>query len=134
MSDEQQIRGLMDQLAKAWNGQDWSGFASRFTPDCHYVSSMGKVLSGRDQISTFLLSAVTQRRAVTLDEISARQPAADAAIVLCRWTLQSHDVNGTPTGLPPRQGIFTALLVKGKGEWIIAALHNTDIEPDYPKE
>ncbi|HEV2213019.1 MAG TPA: SgcJ/EcaC family oxidoreductase [Gammaproteobacteria bacterium] len=133
-SSEHDIRELMDQLARAWNAQDWTHFAGYFTADCHYVSSMGKVLSGRDQISTFLLSAVTQKRAVTLDEMSVRQPVADAALVLCRWTLQSHDVTGSPTGLPPRQGIFTATLVHDKKAWKIAALHNTDIEPDFPKE
>jgi uncharacterized protein (TIGR02246 family) len=134
MSAEEQVRELMAALAHAWNGQDWSGFAAYFTSDCHYVSSMGKVLSGRDQISTFLLSAVTQKRAVSLDEMSVRLPVNDAAIVMCRWTLQSEDVTGVPTGLPPRQGIFTALVVHGKSVWQIASLHNSDIQQDYPRE
>lgn len=134
MAAEPAIHGVMEQLVRAWNAQDWAGFAARFTPDCHYVSAQGKVLSGREQISAFLLSAVTSRRAVTLDDISVRRPVADSAVVLCRWTLQSNDVDGNPTGLPPRQGLFTALLVKTAADWTITSLHNTSIEPDYPKE
>jgi uncharacterized protein (TIGR02246 family) len=134
MSADKQVRELMDALAQAWNRQDWTGFAAYFTDDCHYVSSMGKVLSGRDQISTFLLSAVTQRRAVSLDEMSVRLPVADAAVVMCRWTLQSEDVTGVPTGLPPRQGIFTALLVCRKNVWQITSLQNSDTQADFPRE
>ena len=132
-ADEKQIRELMDQLARAWNAQDWSGFAARFTADCQYVSTQGKVLSGPDQISTFLLSAVTQKRAVSLDEMSVRVPVKGTAIVLCRWTLHSEDVTGVPTGLPPRQGIFTATLVNDKGGWKITTLQNSDAQPDYPR-
>jgi hypothetical protein len=66
--------------------------------------------------------------------MSIRLPVKGTAIVLCRWTLQSEDVTGAPTGLPPRRGIFTATVVNDKGDWKIAALQNSDMQPDYPKE
>lgn len=133
-ADEKQIRDLMDQLARAWNAQDWPGFSARFTADCQYVSTQGKVLAGPEQISTFLLSAVAQKRAVSLDEMQVRLPAGNTGIVLCRWTLHAEDVTGVPTGLPPRQGIFTATLVNDKHGWRIVALHNSDVQPNYPRE
>jgi len=133
-SEEREVRDLMERLARDWNAQDWTGFAARFTADCQYVSSLGKLLSGRDQISTFLLSAVTEKRAVSLDEINVRFPIKDAAIVLCYWTLRSENVTGTPTGLPPRQGIFTATVVKDRGAWKIAALQNSDRQLNFSRK
>ena len=50
MSFEQATQQLVDELARAWNSQDWVSFSRLFAENADYVSGSGVRLAGRGAI------------------------------------------------------------------------------------
>ena len=62
----------------------------------------------------------------TTTEVRVKFLKEDIAIVHVRWNLRGDkDADGTPR--EPRSGIFTQVVMKENGKWLIKASQNTNI-------
>ena len=132
--DEAEIRKVETGLQEAWNHHDMKAWASFFTPDADFVNVAGWWWKGRAEIEkkhSEIHAYIFRDSTLTVEEVQTKFLAPDIAIVHMRWTLIG---NRNPDGTPgqPRKGIFTEVLQKQDGKWLIAAAQNTDSRPEVP--
>jgi len=132
--DEAEIRQVETGLQDAWNHHDMKAWASLFTEDVDFVNVAGWWWKGRAEIEkkhTASHTYIFRDSILTIDEAHTRFLAPEIAVVHVSWTLVGHR---NPDGSPgqPRKGIFTQVLQKQNGKWLIAAAQNTDSRPEVP--
>jgi len=117
------VRALVDELAAAWNRGAWRSMAGLFEQDADYVTGAGILLRGRARIERYFSEAAAAAPSppepVSIDEVTVRKLAPEAASCLVRWSMERH-------GRAGRGGWFTLVLRREAGAWRIATLHNTD--------
>jgi uncharacterized protein (TIGR02246 family) len=125
--DDTPFAALVHHLEAAWNGGDGMAFAEPFSEDADFVTIRGEHLRGRHAIGVghagiFRTIYAGSRNSYTIE--SSRLLRPDVALV------HVHSVLDSPAG--PLAGRHTArfslVMTRDRGEWSIAALHNT-LEP-----
>ncbi len=132
--DEVQIRNVENGLQEAWNRHDMKAWANLFTEDADFVNVVGWWWLGRAEIErkhtnshVFLFREST----VTMDEVHIRFLTPQIAVAHVLWSMVGgKKPDGVPA--PPRKMIFTQVLQKQAGQWLISAAHNTDRIPEVP--
>lgn len=132
--DEAEIRKVETGLQEAWNHHDMKAWANLFTEDADFVNVAGWWWKGRAQIEkkhTEIHAYIFRDSTLTIDEVDTRFLTPEIAIVHILWSLTG---NRNPDGSDgqPRKGIFTQVLQKQNGKWLIAAAQNTDSRPEVP--
>jgi uncharacterized protein (TIGR02246 family) len=132
--DETEIRAVEMGLQEAWNHHDMKAWANLFTEDADFVNLAGCWWKGRAEIEakhTAIHAYIFRDSALTIDEVHTRFLTPEVAIVHVLWSLTG---NRNPDGRDgqPRKGIFTQVLQKRNGKWLIAAAQNTDSRPEVP--
>jgi uncharacterized protein (TIGR02246 family) len=130
--DEVEIRNVETGLQDAWNHHDMKAWASLFTEDADFVNVAGWWWKGRAEIEkkhTAIHAYVFRDSTLTIDEVHARFLTPEIALVHVSWTLVGHK-NPDGSAAQPRKGIFTQVLQKQNGKWLIAAAQNTDSRPE----
>jgi uncharacterized protein (TIGR02246 family) len=127
--DEDEIKQVESRWQDAWNRHDMDALAALFTKDADFVQVNGRRWVGTEEIrkNHAAVHAMMFKDSVWKNsDTDIRFLSPSIAIVHTTWTL-SGDRN--PDGSPrqPRDGIFTQLLQKLDGKWLIAASHNTNI-------
>ena len=132
--DEAEIRKVETGLQAAWNHHDMKAWADFFTGDADFVNVVGWWGRGRAEIEKKHADAHAfffRESTLTIDEVHTRFLRPEIAVVHVLWTLVGHrNPDGTPG--QPRKGIFTQVLQKQDGKWLIAAAQNTDSRPEVP--
>ena len=130
-TDNQAIHDVVRRWDAAWNAHDMKAMATLLTENADFVNIAGLHWKGRPQIEaehverhkTNLKDSVSSTRRV---EIQMLSPAI--ALVHIDWSMAGdRDFDGTPRN--PREGIFTWVMEKKHGEWLIRAAHNTNTIP-----
>jgi uncharacterized protein (TIGR02246 family) len=129
--DEDQIRQVIQRWGEAWNDHDMTAMATLVSDDADFVNVWGMHWRGRAQIerehaerhrAQFKESVWTTREA----RVQFLRP--DVALVHLTWSMAGgRDPDGTPR--PPREGLFTWIMLKEPGKWRIRAAHNTNVTP-----
>jgi uncharacterized protein (TIGR02246 family) len=132
--DETEIRRVELGLQEAWNHHDMKAWADLFTEDADFVNVAGWWWRGRAEIEkkhTEIHAYIFRDSTLTIDEVDTRFLTPEIAIVHSLWSLTG---NRNPDGSDgqPRKGIFTQVLQKQNGKWLIAAAQNTDSRPEVP--
>jgi uncharacterized protein (TIGR02246 family) len=132
--DETEIRKVELGLQEAWNHHDMKAWASLFTEDADFVNVAGWWWKGRAEIEkkhTEIHAYIFRDSTLTIYEVDTRFLAPEIAVVHISWSLTG---NRNPDGSDgqPRKGIFTQVLQKQNGRWLIAAAQNTDSRPEMP--
>jgi uncharacterized protein (TIGR02246 family) len=130
-ADEVAIKDVIVSLRSYWNRHDMQAFSQLFTQDADFVNVIGAWWKGRPEIrQAHEDSHATMFKDSTLSilETSVRFLKPDVAVARTRWELVGMI---SPQGemVPPRNGIWTNVLVKEDGRWAIVASQNTDIVP-----
>jgi uncharacterized protein (TIGR02246 family) len=132
--DEAEIRNVETGLQEAWNRHDIKAWANLFTEDADFVNVVGWWWVGRDKIEskhTDSHAFLFRESTVTMDEVHIRFLTPQIAVVHVLWSMVGgKKPDGTPAGL--RKMIFTQVLQKQTGKWLISAAHNTDRIPEVP--
>jgi uncharacterized protein (TIGR02246 family) len=132
--DENEIRKVEMGLQDAWNHHDMKAWASFFTEDADFVNVAGWWWKGRAEIEnkhTAIHAYIFRDSTLTIDEVRTRFLTPEIAVVHILWSLTG---NRNPDGSEgqSRKGIFTQVLEKQNGKWLIAAAQNTDSRPEVP--
>jgi uncharacterized protein (TIGR02246 family) len=130
-NDVSAIHALVDRMTAAFNAHDARAATAMYAEDADFVSVRGERAHGRTEIEKRLARIfATRAGATTLRTLDAsiRFPRSDVAIVHV-----TNELSGlvAPDGsrLPPHQELSVRLLLKAKGQWKVAAFHNTIIGP-----
>jgi uncharacterized protein (TIGR02246 family) len=125
--DEQLIRGLATQFERAWNSHDMNLLGAMTTEDVDFVNVAGLHWKGRAEV----VKQHAERHQVrfknsvwTTERVSVQMLAPEMALVHIDWQTRG-DLDFDLKPWPPRNGIFSWLVVKNAGGWKIRAVQNT---------
>ena len=126
-ADDQSIRGLAAQFERAWNSHDMNLLGAITTEDVDFVNVAGLHWKGRAEV----VREHAERHKVrfknsvwTTERVSVQMLAPDMALVHVDWQTRG-DLDFDLKPWPPRNGIFSWLVVKNAGNWKIRAVQNT---------
>ncbi len=128
VDDARQIgESILRQLEQAWNAGDGAGFGAPFTEDADFVDIRGQHHRGREAIARGhqgIFDSIYRGSTVRYQLSHARPLTDDVILVHSAGTMDA------PSG--PMAGIHRAtpslVLVRGAGEWQVAAFHNTMVQ------
>jgi uncharacterized protein (TIGR02246 family) len=123
MSTEQ-ITALIDATIAAWASGDGAAYAANFTADASYITFVGTVYSGRDEIARAhqaLFDKFLQGSSLWDDILDIRFLGPDTAVVTSRGDVGKHGSRPSKLGK-----VQTYTVVReADGRWRIAAFQNT---------
>ena len=122
------IRELEKGWCNAWNTHNMKALANLLLPDADFVTVGGTWLRGRREFSEYhaiLHSTLFKHSTFKVTNTTVRLLHPDLALTHVKWRIKGDfDPDGTPR--KPRAGIFTQVLLKTKGRWLILASQNTN--------
>jgi uncharacterized protein (TIGR02246 family) len=136
VEDEKVIRKVVAALEEAWNRHDMKAWAALFAQDSDFVNVAGAHWQGRAEIESKHEEAhrmMFRESTLTIEDAGIKFLRSDVALAHVTWGLVGDkDPDGTPR--PSRRGIFTLVLAKQDGNWLMVAAQNTNIrEPARPR-
>jgi uncharacterized protein (TIGR02246 family) len=124
--DEAAIRKIVALVEEGWNKGDGKVFAAPFAEDADYVVVNGMRVKGRNEIALGhqrIFDTVYKNSHNTGTVQSIRFLRDDVAVVHVEWRLQFRADDAAREG----GAISTMVMTKQRGQWGIAAFHNTSI-------
>ena len=115
-TDEQLLKGIEQQLARAWTRHDRAFIESVYAPEWSVTQADGSVLTRSTVLGTFFDSVVFDTNVI--DDVTVAL-FGTTAIVRGR-TVASATLNGAPVSARIR---FTDVFIKRKGRWQVVASH-----------
>ncbi|WP_431040488.1 SgcJ/EcaC family oxidoreductase [Streptomyces sp. P1-3] len=116
------VRALLDGLTDAWNRGDGAAYGARFTDDATYVTYIGTVYRGGDEIGAAhqaLFDSFLKGTRLASEVDGIRFYGPDVAVVITR----GDTYKGTLGKLTKVQ-TYTVIR-QANGEWRVAAFQNT---------
>jgi uncharacterized protein (TIGR02246 family) len=116
------IEQLLASIAHAWETADADAYGRAFTADASYVTFVGTVYRGREDITEShraLFRAFTKGTRLAGETISTTFLGPDTAVVVGRGDTYKGDRRPAPSK------IQTYTLVREPDGWRVAAFHNT---------
>ena len=119
--DEELIRQAARRWEEAWNAHDMAAMATLVSEEADFVNVWGLHWQGRARIEK---EHADRHRGQFKDttwttrELRVQFLKPDVALVHLAWAMQ-----------PPREGLFTWVMLKERGQWQIRAAHNTNVAP-----
>jgi len=129
INDDVGVNAVVHGFEDAWNRHDMDAFALLFATDADFVNVSGMRWVGRDAIKQqHAASHATIFKSSTLKigNTTVRFLKADVATTRSVWTL-SGITSETGQIASIRTGIFTNVLERIDGHWLIVLTQNTDI-------
>ena len=126
--DEAAIHRIVARLQDGWNKGDGIAFAAPFAVDADYVIVNGMRIKGRDMIAAGhqrIFDTVYKNSHNTGTVQSVRFLRDDVALVHVEWHLKFRQGDAEREG----QAMNSIIMTKEKGQWGIAAFHNTPVAP-----
>ena len=122
--DERDIRGIGAQIQEAWNKGDAKMIAALWLTDGDYISSTGRVASGRDQVEKAFAqqwAAIYRRTRIAHTLTTVRFVRRDVAIADGAFEITGmKDAYGKALGT--RSGLTTIVAAKKGDRWYVSAL------------
>ncbi len=130
------IRQLATDWASAWNRRDAAGLAALLVEDVDFVSVLGPKGwgKGRQQFQeahASMLQTYFAESTWTSREVYIKYLRPDLAIAHVLWSTTGDKVRHVKHGAP-REGIFTWVVEKRDGRWLVVASQNTEAMPYLP--
>jgi uncharacterized protein (TIGR02246 family) len=125
----QAAQHLTAEWQAAWNAHDMARIGPLITPDADWITVGGKHLKGAQEIESVhrTLHASTLRTSVWANQSFDVKPlGANTALLHLAWSV-SGDTNPDGSARPPRNGLFTWVLVNDGKTWRIRAAQGTNV-------
>jgi uncharacterized protein (TIGR02246 family) len=127
--DEAAVKQLGQAWQDAWNTHDMDALASLPAEDADFVHVGGRLLEGRKAFEDYHAKrhAMQFKESVwTTTDVRVKFLKPDIALAHVHWGMKG-DKNPVGTPRQPRRGLFTWVVTKPRGGWLIRASHNTNI-------
>jgi uncharacterized protein (TIGR02246 family) len=130
-ADEAAVRNVPQAFAAAWAKHDGHQLAKIMSDDVDFVNVSAEWLHGRTDFELFhtrLLSGRFKESTLTPLDIKVRFLRPDQAVLHWNWRIEA-DQNFDSTVRKPRFGLFTMIVEKRDGTWLVAVAQNTNWAP-----
>jgi uncharacterized protein (TIGR02246 family) len=130
-ADEAAVRHVPQAFAAAWANHDGHQLSLIMAEDVDFVNVGGDWLHGRldfERYHSRLLSGRFKESTLTSRETVVHFLRPDLALLHWSWAL-TGDRNEDLSAREPRMGIFTMVVEKRGGEWLVVAAQNTNWIP-----
>jgi uncharacterized protein (TIGR02246 family) len=130
-TDEAAVHSVPLAFAAAWAKHDGHQLAKTMSEDVDFVNVGGDWLKGRADFELYhtrLLSGRFRESTITPLEIAVRFLRPDLAVLHWSWRIQG-DRNEDLTPREPRFGLFTMIVEKRRGEWLVVVAQNVNWLP-----
>ncbi len=128
-TDLEAVKQIERGWQEAWNRHDMKALAVLVAEDVDFITVSGIWLKGRKSFEEHhaRVHVMQFKESVwTTTDVQVKFLKPDIALVHVSWGLRGDkDPDGTPR--QPRRGIFTRVVTKHGGKWLIQASQNTDI-------
>lgn len=132
--DIEAIQRIESRWQDAWNNHDMKSLASLVAENIDFITVSGTWLKGRKAFEEHHAARHAMQFKKSVWETTGVQVQflkPDIALVHVSWGLKGDkDPDGTPRR--PRRGIFTQVVMKQSGRWLIRASQNTNIAETPP--
>jgi uncharacterized protein (TIGR02246 family) len=127
--DLEAIKQIEKDWQEAWNRHDMKALTALMAQDVDFISVTGTWLKGQKEFEEHHAArhAMQFKQSVwTTTDVQVKFLKPDVAIVHVSWGIKGDKgPDGTPR--QPRRGIFTWVVTKESGKWLIKASQNTNI-------
>jgi uncharacterized protein (TIGR02246 family) len=130
-ADEAGVHNVPQAFAAAWAKHDGQQLAKVMSEDVDFVNVSGEWVHGRADFALFhsrLLSGRFRESTITPLDIAVRFSRPDQAVLHWSWKIEG-DRNHDLTLRKPRFGLFTMIVEKQGGKWLVAVAQNTNWTP-----
>jgi len=132
--DEKAIKSIALNFQDAWNRHDMKALAALVAEDVDFITVGGTWLKSRKDFEEHhaKLHGMPFKESVwTTKSTKVKFIKPDVAIAHVEWGMKG-DKDPDGTSRQPRQGIFTWVVEKRKGMWLLIASQNTNIREPLP--
>lgn len=133
--DRKAISGIALKWKETWNRHDMKATASLVAEDVDLVTVSGTWLRSRKEFEEDHAKsheAALRDSVLRVNRTSIKFIRPDVAVAHVEWGIEGlKDAEGKPR--QPQQGIFTWVLEKRKGKWLIIAAQNTVVREQTPR-
>lgn len=127
--DTEAVKRIESRWQEAWNTHDMNALASLVAENVDFITVAGTWLKGRKAFEEHHAArhAMQFKESVwETTDVQVKFLKPDVALVHVSWGIKGDkDPDGTPR--QPRRGIFTWVITKEGGKWLIKASQNTNI-------
>jgi uncharacterized protein (TIGR02246 family) len=127
-TDEAAVHSVPQAFSAAWAKHDGHQLAKIMSEDVDFVNVNAEWLHGRadfELIHSRLLSGRFKQSTITPLKIKVRFLRPDLAVLHWNWKIVG-DQNQDLTSRKPRFGLFTMIVEKRGGEWLVVVAQNTN--------
>lgn len=132
--DRESIKSIALKWQDGWNRHDMKALAALMAEGVDFVTVSGTWQKSPKEFEEYYAKrhVMQYKESVwTLKSSEVKFIKPDVAMAHVEWSLKGDkDADGTPR--QPRQGIFTWVLEKRKGKWLIIAAQNTNLREMVP--
>lgn len=124
-----EIDCVLSKVVATWNHHDVKANAALFTEDADFVNVVGVRMRGRKEIEAQhekLHRTLMRNSVVSIQQRSLRLLSSDVAVAHVQWEMKGGEKVAGWDVRETRHGIFTYILVRENGRWLITGAHNTD--------
>lgn len=134
--DREAIKSIALKWQDNWNRHDMKTLAALLAEDVDFVTVGGTWQKSSKEFEEYYAKrhVMQYKESVwTLKNTEVKFIKPDVAVAHVEWSMKGDkDADGTPR--QPRQGIFTWVLEKRRGMWIIIASQNTNLREPMPSK
>jgi len=127
-----EIDCVLSTLVATWNHHDVTANAALFTENADFVNVVGMRMQGRKEIEALhskLHQTLMRNSVLCILDRSVRFLSSEVALAHVRWEMTGSESVAGWNISETRRGVFTFVLVREKGRWLVTGAHNTDTIP-----
>jgi uncharacterized protein (TIGR02246 family) len=127
-SDEMMVRGVPQAFIAAWAKHDGHELAKIMSPNVDFVNVGGDWLHGRPDFELYhtrLLSGPFKKSSLKVLDTAVSFLRPDLAVLHWTWSIEGDGLED-PTTHETRKGMFTMIVEKRDGSWLVVVGQNTD--------
>ena len=132
--DRDAIKSIATRWQDAWNRHDMTALSELVAEDVDFITVAGTWLTSRKAFHDHHAKRheMQFKESIwTTGTTAVKFIKPDIAVAHVEWRMKNdRDPDGTPRR--PRNGIFTWVLEKRKGKWVLVASQNTNINTAVP--
>lgn len=120
---------VLERWTQAWNTLNADALAELFVEDAEFVNVVGLWWHNRSDIREahqYGFDHIFSKSRIWFTEKQTRLIGESGAVIVAKWSIEGQHTPGKDDA-DQRSGIFTFVLEKFDGEWLVVTAQNTDV-------